>query len=169
MPYTPIVATLGYIMSPDGTKVLMVHRNARPDDIHYGKYNGLGGKIESHEDVATSMCRELMEEAGITVVTMSMRGTLNWPGFGKNEEDWLGFVFRIDQWSGEPYTANDEGTLEWVAISDLQTLNLWDSDRLWIEMVFANDYTFHGVAPYKHGKMVNWSYSKIAVTPPTPA
>jgi hypothetical protein len=94
---------------------------------------------------------------------------LNWPGFGKNEEDWLGFVFRIDQWSGEPYTANDEGTLEWVAVSDLQTLNLWDSDRLWIEMVFANDYTFHGVAPYKNGKMVNWSYSKIAVTPPTPA
>ena len=45
MPYTPIVATLGYIMSPDRTQVLMVHRNARPDDIHFGKYNGLGGKI----------------------------------------------------------------------------------------------------------------------------
>jgi hypothetical protein len=31
-------------------------------------------------------------------------------------------------------------------------------------MVFANDYTFHGVAPYKNGKMVAWSHSKIAVT-----
>ena len=111
MPYTPIVATLGYIMSPDRTKVLMVHRNARPDDIHFGKYNGLGGKIDSHEDVATSMCRELMEEAGITVTHMTMRGTLNWPGFGKNEEDWLGFVFRIDGWEGQPYTSNPEGTL----------------------------------------------------------
>jgi len=29
-------------------------------------------------------------------------------------------------------------------------------------MVFADDYTFHGVAPYKHGKMVSWSVSKIA-------
>ena len=27
MPYTPIVATLGYIMSADGCRVLMVHRN----------------------------------------------------------------------------------------------------------------------------------------------
>jgi 8-oxo-dGTP diphosphatase len=149
-------------MSPDRTKVLMVHRNARPDDIHFGKYNGLGGKIDSHEDVASSMCRELMEEAGITVTHMTMRGTLNWPGFGKNEEDWLGFVFRIDGWQGEPYTSNPEGTLEWVPVSDLQALNLWDSDRLWIDMVFADDYTFHGVAPYKHGKMVSWSVSKIA-------
>ncbi len=163
MPYTPIVATLGYIMSPDGTQVLMVHRNARPDDIHFGKYNGLGGKIDSHEDAAAGMAREIMEEAGITVERMTLRGTLNWPGFGKNEEDWFGFVFRIDAWSGTPFTSNPEGSLEWVNVADLQSLNLWDSDRLWIDMVFAgDDFTFHGVAPYQHGKMVSWSYSKIA-------
>jgi 8-oxo-dGTP diphosphatase len=82
MPYTPIVATLGYIMSPDGTQVLMVHRNARPNDLHFGKYNGLGGKLDSHEDAAAGMAREIMEEAGITVDRMTLRGTLNWPGFG---------------------------------------------------------------------------------------
>ena len=32
MPYTPIVATLGYVLSPDRSEVLMIHRNARPDD-----------------------------------------------------------------------------------------------------------------------------------------
>ena len=45
MPYTPIVATLGYVLSPDRSRVLMIHRNARPGDQHLGKYNGLGGKI----------------------------------------------------------------------------------------------------------------------------
>ena len=163
MPYTPIVATLGYIMSPDGKSVLMVHRNKRPDDIHYGKYNGLGGKLDPHEDAATGMARELMEEAGITVESMVLRGTLNWPGFGKNEEDWFGFVFRIDRWSGEVYTHNDEGALEWIPVADLHSLNLWDSDRLWIDQVFDGDaYTFHGVAPYKAGKMVSWSCTHIA-------
>ncbi|MFN5059882.1 MAG: NUDIX hydrolase [Chloroflexota bacterium] len=162
MPYTPIVATLGYIMSPDGTQVLMVHRNARPDDLHFGKYNGLGGKLDSHEDAAAGMAREIMEEAGITIDRMTLRGTLNWPGFGKNEEDWFGFVFRIDGWSGTPFTSNPEGALEWVPVAQLQSLNLWDSDRLWIEMVFDDDYTFHGVAPYQGGKMVSWSVSKIA-------
>jgi hypothetical protein len=38
----PIVATLGYVLSPDGREVLMVHRNARPEDHQLGKYNGLG-------------------------------------------------------------------------------------------------------------------------------
>ena len=51
MPYTPIVATLGYVLSPDGEQVLLVHRNARPGDLHLGKYNGLGGKLERDEDV----------------------------------------------------------------------------------------------------------------------
>ena len=29
MPYTPILATLGYVMSPDGRKTLLIHRNTR--------------------------------------------------------------------------------------------------------------------------------------------
>ena len=29
MPYTPILATLGYVLSPDRKRVLMIHRNAR--------------------------------------------------------------------------------------------------------------------------------------------
>ena len=64
MPYTPIIGTLGYVLSPDGRQVLMVHRNARADDQQLGKYNGLGGKLEPGEDVHAGMRRELMEEAG---------------------------------------------------------------------------------------------------------
>ena len=45
MPYTPIVGTLGYILSPDGEHVLLVHRNARPDDESFGKYNGPIGEF----------------------------------------------------------------------------------------------------------------------------
>ena len=63
--YTPILATLGYIMSPDGDAVLMIHRNARADDLHYGKYNGLGGKLDAGEDVVSGMRREIREEGGI--------------------------------------------------------------------------------------------------------
>ena len=58
MPYTPIVATLGYVLSPDRSRVLMIHRNARPGDQHLGKYNGLGGKIERDEDVVAGLGEE---------------------------------------------------------------------------------------------------------------
>jgi 8-oxo-dGTP diphosphatase len=156
-PYTPIVATLGYVMSPDGRSVLMIHRNARPDDVHYGKYNGLGGKLQPDEDIVTGMCREIREEADIIVDDLVLRGTVSWPGFGKNDEDWFGFIFRIDRWHGTPLTTNPEGTLEWVALERMSTMNLWDSDRLWLDMVFApGAQTFHGIAPYQRGQLVSW-------------
>ncbi|MFC7482428.1 NUDIX domain-containing protein [Luedemannella flava] len=63
--HRPILATLGYVVSPEGDRVLMVHRNKRPTDIHYGHYNGLGGKLESDEDVVTGIRREIYEESGL--------------------------------------------------------------------------------------------------------
>ena len=42
---TPILTTLGFVMHPDGERVLMVHRIARLGDEQLGKYNGLGGKV----------------------------------------------------------------------------------------------------------------------------
>lgn len=159
--YTPVLATLAYIMSPEGQSVLMIHRNSRPDDIHYGKYNGLGGKLDPGEDVAEGVRREIREEAGIEAEKLTLRGTVSWPGFA-NGEDWFAFIFRVDRWSGTPLIGNHEGTLEWVPISRLHELNLWDSDRLWIDMVFEQTpRMFHGVAPYADGKMISWSYTLV--------
>jgi 8-oxo-dGTP diphosphatase len=162
MPYTPIVATLGYVISPDGQRVLMIHRNARQDDQHLGKYNGLGGKMEPGEDIAACMRREIMEEAGIECLQMRLRGTLNWPGFGKNGEDWLGFIFIIDRYAGTPLESNPEGALEWVPVSELEALPMWEGDRHFLPLVFDTDpRPFHGVMPYKDGRMVSWNVTRL--------
>jgi len=162
MPYTPIVATLGYVFSADRSQVLMIHRNARPGDQHLGKYNGLGGKIEADEDVVACMRREIREEAGIECDELSLRGTISWPGFGKHGEDWLGFVFVVTKFSGEPYASNPEGTLEWVDVDRIMDLPLWDGDRHFLPLVFDDDpRAFHGVMPYRDGRMVSWAYSRI--------
>ena len=162
MPYTPIVATLGYVLSPDRRRVLMIHRNARQDDLHLGKYNGLGGKMEPGEDIAACMRREIHEEAGIECESMQLRGTLNWPGFGKHGEDWLGFIFVIDRFSGTPLEANHEGTLEWVELERLMELPMWEGDRHFLPLVFDGDpRPFHGVMPYKDGRMQSWAFSRL--------
>ncbi|MGH8033218.1 MAG: NUDIX hydrolase [Luteimonas sp.] len=161
MAYTPIVATLGYVLSPDGRRVLMLHRNARADDHHLGKYNGLGGKIEADEDVLAGMRREIHEEAGIDCTSLSLRGTISWPGFGKHGEDWLGFVFVITAFTGAPLAANPEGTLEWVDIDQLHGLPMWEGDREFLPLVFdADPRPFHGVMPYRDGRMLSWRYSR---------
>jgi 8-oxo-dGTP diphosphatase len=161
MPYTPILATLGYVLSPDKQKVLLVHRNARANDHQLGKYNGLGGKLEANEDVMQGMRRELREEAHIECTRMQLRGTISWPGFGKNGEDWLGFIFIIEEFEGAPPRDNDEGTLEWIEIERIMELPMWDGDRHFLPLVFDQDpRPFHGVMPYQDGRMLSWSVSR---------
>jgi 8-oxo-dGTP diphosphatase len=161
MPYTPILATLGYILSPEGEKVLLIHRNKRQGDPHFGKYNGLGGKLQATEDVIACMRREIREEANLECLQMALRGTISWPGFGKQGEDWFGFIFRIDSFRGTPRTENAEGTLAWVPVDQVLTLPLWEGDRKFLPLVFDSGHgQFHGVMPYRDGMPVSWSYSK---------
>ena len=162
MPYTPILATLGFVLSPDRKRVLMIHRNAREGDHHLGKYNGLGGKLEAHEDVVAGMRREIHEEAGIECLDLSLRGTISWPGFGKHGEDWLGFLFLITRYSGEVFERNAEGTLQWVNVEKILDLPLWDGDRHFLPLLFDTDpRPFHGVMPYRDGHMLSWAYSRV--------
>lgn len=162
MPYTPILATLAYILSPDGKRVLLVHRNRRPNDAHFGKYNGLGGKLDPGEDVVACIRREILEESGLECDKLLLRGTISWPGFGQQGEDWFGFIFRVESFRGEPYAANAEGDLEWVEIDRVLELPLWEGDRHFLPLVFARDERqFHGVMPYHDGHPVSWTYSFV--------
>jgi 8-oxo-dGTP diphosphatase len=162
MAYTPIVGTLGYVLSPDGRQVLLIHRNARPEDAHYGKYNGLGGKMQADEDVVACMRREIREEAGIECTELRLRGTLSWPGFGKRGEDWLGFIFLITGFTGTPLERNPEGSLCWVPVEEISRLPLWDGDRHFLPLVFDGDArAFHGCMPYSQGRAVGWSYTRV--------
>lgn len=161
MPYTPILATLGFVLSPDRKKVLMVHRVRKGKDLHEGKYNGLGGKLEPQEDIVSGMKRELQEEANLEVLSLQLRGTLNWPGFGKHGEDWFGFIFRIDAWRGTVPESNEEGTLHWIELERLSELPMWEGDRFFLPMVFDEQpFPFHGVMPYEGGTPIRWEVSR---------
>jgi 8-oxo-dGTP diphosphatase len=158
-----ILATLGYLLSADRQRVLMIRRDARPDDHHYGLYNGLGGKLEADEDICAGMRREIQEEANLTCDRLELAGTVSWPGFGKNGENWFGFVFRIPEWSGTPLTSNPEGSLEWVTVADLLVgrYPLWEGDRHFLPLVFAAGQQFHAVMPYANGRPVSWAHSQL--------
>jgi 8-oxo-dGTP diphosphatase len=157
--YTPIVGTLGYVLSPDKRHTLLVHRNARETDQHFGKYNGLGGKMLPEEDVMTCLVREIREEAGIECEEIELRGTINWTGFGPAGENWLGFIFLVHRFSGTPPPSNSEGTLGWHALADLESLPMWEGDRYFLPLVFDGDKRiFHGYMPYKDGRPVDWRF-----------
>lgn len=159
--YTPILATLGYIMSPDGKQTLLVHRNKRSDDQHLGKYNGLGGKMLPEEDIYQCLVREIFEEANIRCEQAVLKGTINWTGFGPLGENWFGFIYRVERFSGEPRLSNEEGDLVWVEVSDIYRLPMWEGDKYFLPLVFDDDpRIFHGFMPYRNAKPISWKYSR---------
>ena len=175
MVFSPIIGTLIYLLDRDSNSVLLINRDARPDDDHYGKFNGLGGKLEVDESVIAGALRELTEEAGVTATSLSLRGTISWSNFGPKREEWLGFVFLADAWEGELLSSNDEGSLVWVQLERLlqacdpnpglrasADLPMWEGDRHFIPLVFDNDERqFHGSMPYDGDKPLGWPYQRV--------
>lgn len=158
------LATLGYVLSADGEDVLLIHRNARTDDHHFGKYNGLGGKVEADEDLASGLQREIREEAGIACEQVEFAGTVYFPGFGVSGEGWFVSMFLIPVWSGTPLARNDEGDLHWVSVADVLAGNvpMWTGDRHFLPLVFADPVRqFHGVMTYSNGQPEKWRYSLL--------
>lgn len=139
-----ILATLCYIRHEGRT--LMLHRNKKPNDIHAGKWNGLGGKFEAGESPEECVRREVREESGLEIRDARMRGLLIFPEFGG--DDWYVFVFTADDFSGE-LIDSPEGTLEWIPNDQVITLNLWESDHIFLPWIqagrfFSAKFTYDG-------------------------
>jgi len=138
------LATLCYLQHDGCT--LMIHRVKRADDIHAGKWNGLGGKLEAGESPEECVCRELREESGLEIRTPRLHGLLTFAGF--KGEDWYVFVYTASEFSGA-LRENEEGYLRWVPDAELLSLPLWPSDAIffpWLrqERFFSAKFVYAG-------------------------
>ena len=122
-----ILATLCYIRH--GGRTLMVYRNKKPNDIHAGKWNGLGGKVEAGESPEACICREVEEEAGLVIQKPYLHGLLVFANF--KGQDWYVFVFSATEFDGQ-LIDSPEGHLEWIADDAFDSLTLWPSDRIFL-------------------------------------
>lgn len=131
-----ILATLCYI-EQDG-KILMLHRVKKKQDIHKGKWNGLGGKFESGESPKMCAIREIKEESGFDVTDLQFTGQITFPKFD-GENDWHCFLYHGIGVTGE-IIDSPEGQLEWIEKDKVLDLNLWDGDKLFIPWVLNNKH-----------------------------
>ena len=108
------------------------HRNKKPNDIHEGKWNGLGGKVEGGESPEECVIREVYEESGLSICNPKMCGLLIFPKFKGN--DWYVFVFTATDFSGE-LIDSPEGRLEWISNEKVLELNLWESGPIFMPWI----------------------------------
>jgi 8-oxo-dGTP diphosphatase len=144
------LATLCYIRKDH--KTLMVHRIKKENDMHAGKWNGLGGKLEPGETPEDCAIREIREESGLEAKHMVLKGLLTFPLFAKNE-DWYAFVFVVDQVEGE-LTDSPEGVLAWVEDDRLLELNLWEGDHIFLPWLEREGF-FSARFVYQDGRLID--------------
>lgn len=158
------LATLCYVRSHG--KTLMVHRVKKQNDMHLGKWNGLGGKLEPGETPEECAVREIYEEAGLVVSQPLFKGLLTFPRFA-NDEDWYAFVFVVN-WDAEDQAGIEhfdsvEGRLAWIEDERLPDLDLWEGDRIFLKWLDQPAF-FSGKFVYQDGRLVEHN---VRFYPPT--
>jgi 8-oxo-dGTP diphosphatase len=146
------LATLCYLRK-DG-RTLMIHRVKKAGDIHAGKWNGLGGKLEPGETPEECAAREIREESGLIARRLELKGVLSFPGFA-NDEDWYAFVFVVPEFEGQ-ISESQEGYLQWIESTEIYNLNLWEGDRVFLPWL-DQPGLFSGKFVYKNGRLVDHS------------
>jgi 8-oxo-dGTP diphosphatase len=145
------LATLCYVRKDKHT--LMIHRIKKQHDMHAGKWNGLGGKLEMGESPEECARREIHEESGLVAQNLILKGVLTFPAFA-NDEDWYTFVFLVTEYEGT-LVNSPEGVLKWIPNEELLNLNLWAGDRVFIPWLDRPEF-FSGKFIYIDGELVDY-------------
>lgn len=132
----------------------MLHRIKKNNDIHQGKWNGLGGKFHSGESPEECVIREVKEESGLTITNPKLKGFLTFPNF-KEGQDWQMFIFISTDFSGSLIEC-DEGKLEWIEDEKLKDLPLWEGDYLFLDWLKQNRF-FTGKFIYQNKQLISHS------------
>jgi 8-oxo-dGTP diphosphatase len=131
----------------------MLHRVKKQQDENKDKWIGVGGKLEYGESPIACVRREITEETGLTVEHPDFRGIITFVS-----DEWgveYMYLFTADQFSGS-LSDCDEGELEWVDFgadgSGLARLNLWEGDRIFLQLLQQEAPFFFLTLHYQGGE-----------------
>lgn len=143
------LTTLCYI-EKDGC-YLMLHRVSKKNDINRDKWIGVGGHFEGTESPEDCLLREVKEETGLTLTDYRFRGIVTFVSDDDPPEYMC--LYTATGFTGEIISC-DEGTLEWVPISRIPKLNLWEGDKIFFRLLQENAPFFSLKLVYRNGKLI---------------
>jgi 8-oxo-dGTP diphosphatase len=155
--YSAIPRTLLFITNTtQAGRDLLLLKGAPTKRLWANRYNGLGGHIEANEDVLSAAQRELIEESGLTDVTLTLRGVIN-IDTGVDEQGprpgVLLFVL-VGETQVREVKSTAEGTPEWIPLTQLEDYPLLDDLYAVIPLALADGAIFYGqYSPRADGSM----------------
>lgn len=145
------LTTLCYIEQNDS--YLMLHRVSKENDINHGKWIGVGGHFKEGESPEECLLREVKEETGLELTSYRMRGIITFV-YNETECEYM-HLYTADAFNGsldtEKMSVCEEGILKWVPKTELENLNLWEGDKIFLKMLLEEEEMFSLKLEY-HGE-----------------
>jgi 8-oxo-dGTP diphosphatase len=124
------LTTLCYIEKDE--QYLMLHRIKKENDLNHDKWIGIGGKFETDETPEECLLREAKEETGYTLTEYRFRGIITFLS-DEWETEYM-HLYTATGFTGEPIPC-DEGELVWVPKKELETLTMWEGDKIFLKLL----------------------------------
>ena len=149
-----MLTTLCYIEKDD--KYLMLHRVKKEIDCNKDKWIGVGGKFEVGETPEECLLREVKEETGLILTSYRFRGIITFIS-----DEWgveYMHLFTADAYEGELPEQDmadcEEGELVWVPKREIESLNLWEGDKIFLRLLDEREEFFSLKLRYEGDSLV---------------
>lgn len=149
------VSPLTLIFLVNEGKILTLKRSPNKK-IYPNKISGFGGKIEPGEDIFSSAKREFLEEAGIILTELSLRGMF----MRIMDNGYLNqiYLFVAHEFTGEPKENSDEGTIAWLEIEEfLAKPDIVDHIKLYLRQIIDGKNFYCGLGNYIKDEMTEYT------------
>ena len=107
-----------------------------------------GGAIELGETPEMAVIREVKEETGLCLTSYKMRGIVTFVS-NETEGEYM-FLYTADGYEGNILEC-DEGELEFVPKEELFNLDLWEGDKIFLDLI-RNNHSFFDLKLVYEGK-----------------
>ena len=142
--------TVCYI-EKDG-KYLMIHRVKKVNDENRDKWIGIGGKFEDKESPYDCVRREVLEETGLKISKPIYRGIVTF--VSDQFETQQMHLFTSKEFSGELSADCDEGVLDWIDKKELLTLQIWEGDKIFLNLIDTDAPFFSLKLVYQKDRLI---------------
>lgn len=144
------LTTLCYIEKDN--KYLMLHRTTKANDENHDKWIGVGGHFEKGESPEDCLLREVKEETGLELNAFDFRGIVTFVS-DENPAEYM-CLYTAKEFSGTQIPCS-EGQLEWVEKSKITELNLWEGDKIFLDLLTKDVPFFSLKLVYKNGNLIH--------------
>ena len=130
---------------------LLLYRNKKKHDINHNKWIGVGGHVEPNETIDECAIREVKEETGLDVHSLSCSGEVL---FVDENLKMMMYIYEITDFSGDLIECN-EGELKWIPIKDIYNYPMWEGDKAFLPKLINHEPYFKMVLTYRDNKLIN--------------